>query len=491
MALGVLTVALSGAPSAAWSTVALEGDDLARLVAALLGPTPLLGDLAALSDQIGGRPTGSPANLRAVDWAAARFRDAGVDARRDPFTMPGLWLERSATARVFGSGVDFAPRVAAMPFSSGTPPGGATAPLLDAGFGTEEDFKRLGASARGGFLLVDTHELTDVEGLFREYAQAATIEARAGGAGAAGVVYVGSRPNSLLYRHNASLGLTNTKPMIVMERDAGKRALRLLRAGTALSLTERLDIESGPSYESFNVIGEIKGARSDEIVVMGAHLDSWDLGGGALDNGANVALMIDVARQMVRVGYKPARTIRFALWNGEEQGLNGSFGYTRAHEAELDRHVMAGSVDIGCGRITGFFTNGRAELVESVDRHLVPLAGLGPFTQVNAPIVGTDNFDFMLQGVPNLVANQEAATYGPNYHARSDELDKCDPLQLRLNAVVVAAVVYGFAEDAVRWPRQTRAEIDQLVRSTNLGQQMQSFGLLEAWTLGQRGRGLK
>ena len=207
------------------------------------------------------------------------------------------------------------------------------------------------------------------------------------------------------------------------------------------------------------MIGEIKGARSDEIVVMGAHLDSWDLGGGALDNGANVALMIDVARQMVRVGYKPARTIRFALWNGEEQGLNGSFGYTRAHEAELDRHVMAGSVDIGCGRITGFFTNGRAELVEAVDRHLVPLAGLGPFTQVNAPIVGTDNFDFMLQGVPNLVANQEAASYGPNYHARSDELDKCDPLQLRLNAVVVAAVVYGFAEDAVRWPRHTRAEI--------------------------------
>ena len=246
IALGVLTVALPGAPSAAWSNVALESDDLARLVAALLGPTPLLGDLAALSDQIGGRPTGSPANLRAVDWAAARFRDAGVDARRDPFTMPGLWLERSATARVSGTGVDFAPRVAAMPFSSGTPPDGATAPLLDAGFGTEEDFKRLGASARGGFLLVDTHELTDVEGLFREYAEATAIEARAGGAGAAGVVYVGSRPNSLLYRHNASLGLKNTKPMIVMERDAGKRALRLLRGGDGAVADRKARHRVGP-----------------------------------------------------------------------------------------------------------------------------------------------------------------------------------------------------------------------------------------------------
>jgi Zn-dependent M28 family amino/carboxypeptidase len=280
--------------------------------------------------------------------------------------------------------------------------------------------------------------------------------------------------------------------MIVIERDGGKRALRLLRSGLSLTLTERLDIQTGPAYESYNVIGEIRGAtRPDEIVLMGAHLDSWDLGTGALDNGANSVLMIDVVRQMMRLGLRPARTIRFVLWNGEEQGLNGSLGYTRSHLAEMDRHVVAGAVDIGCGRITGFFTNGRAELVTAVDRHLAPLSGLGPFTQINVPIVGTDNFDFLLQGVPNLVANQEPALYGPNYHARSDELDKCDPVQLRLNAAVVAAVVYGFAQDDARWARQTRAEIDALVRSTDLGQQMKNFGLLDAWNAGTRGRAVE
>jgi hypothetical protein len=462
------------------------------LVSALLGPTPLLDDLAALADGIGGRPTGSPSNLRAVEWAVARFSEAGVQATRDGFTMPALWLERSAAATITGDGIEFSPRVAAMPFSTATPPSGITASLVEVGLGSADEFKKLGERAKGAFLLVDTHELTDVEGLFREYAEATEIEARAEAAGSAGVVYVGSRPANLLYRHNASKGVTNTRPMIVMERDAGKRALRLLRSGRTLTLTERLDIQSGAAYESYNVIGEIRGSsRPDEIVLMGAHLDSWDLGTGALDNGANSALMIDVARQIVRLGLRPARTIRFVLWNGEEQGLNGSHGYTRSHLAELDRHVVAGSVDIGCGRITGFFTNGRAELVPAVDRYLQPVAGLGPFTQINVPIVGTDNFDFLLQGVPNLVANQEAALYGPNYHARSDEVDKCDPLQLRLNAATVAAVVYGFAEDDARWPRQTRGEIDALVKSTDLGQQMKNFGLLDAWNTGARGRALQ
>jgi hypothetical protein len=382
-------------------------DGLAALVAALLGPTPLIDDLATLTDRIGGRPTGSPANLRAVDWAVSRFRQAGAQASRDPFTMPALWLERSATATIAGDGVEFMPRVAAMPFSAGTPPSGTTAALVDGGFGADDDFKRLGVRARGAFVLVDTHELTDVDGLFREYAEATLIEARAETAGAAGVAYVGSRPADLLYRHNVSKGVANTRPMIVIERDGGKRALRLLRSGLSLTLTERLDIQTGPAYESYNVIGEIRGAtRPDEIVLMGAHLDSWDLGTGALDNGANSVLMIDVVRQMMRLGLRPARTIRFVLWNGEEQGLNGSLGYTRSHLAEMDRHVVAGAVDIGCGRITGFFTNGRAELVTAVDRHLAPLSGLGPFTQINVPIVGTDNFDFLLHLVPNLFGNK-------------------------------------------------------------------------------------
>ncbi|MBN1207757.1 MAG: M20/M25/M40 family metallo-hydrolase [Myxococcaceae bacterium] len=463
--------------------------ETSRLVATFLGETPLMSDLQSLVDEIGGRATGTQANLRAVDWALARFREAGVEARKEAFRMPVLWLERSAHATVRTGNVLFAARVAAMPYSTGTPKGGLTAPLLLVGKGTEKDFQALGAKARGVFLLVETEELKDIEGLFREYKEAAEIEQRAVAAGVAGLVYMGSRPNNLLYRHSVSLGERNTRPMIVMERDAALRAMRLLKTGKALTLTAELDVQSGPAYESYNVIGEIRGAtRPEEIIVVGAHLDSWDLGTGALDNGANVVMLLDIARQLRKLGLKPARTIRFALWNGEEQGMHGSWGYTKTHEAELDNHVMAASFDIGCGRITGFFSGRRPELSALVGQALEPVRGLGPFTQVDEPIVGTDNFDFMLHGVPNLVANQEPALYGPNYHARSDELDKCDALQLRLNAAITAALTYGFAQMDSRLPRHSRAQVEELARTSELIEAMKSFNLYEAWTSGKRGR---
>ena len=276
--------------------------------------------------------------------------------------------------------------------------------------------------------------------------------------------------------------------MMMMERDAAARALRLLRAGVALSLTAELDIQSGPAYQSFNVMGEIKGStKPDEIVLIGAHLDSWDLGTGVLDNGANAMMVIDMARQIRRLGITPARTIRFALWNGEEQNLNGSYGYTLAHAAELPRHVMASSYDIGTGRITGFFTGGRADLMAAVDRALAPVAGMGPYTHVNVPIVGTDNYDFMMQGVPNLVANQESANYGPNYHARSDEFGRADLRQLRLNAAIAAAATWGFATMDLALPRQSPEQVDSMVRNTDLADQMKAFNVYDAWTSGKRG----
>lgn len=464
--------------------------DVGRLVTALLSDTPMIRDLQQLTDRFGGRATGSDANKRAFDWALAQFRAAGVDARLEPFTMPGLWLERSASASVRGDGIAFAPRIAALPFSIGTAASGSTAPLLDGGRGDSAAFAALGGKARGGWVLIEQDELKDIDGLFKEYAEAGAIEARAWNAGALGIVYMGSRPNNLLYRHNLNLGYQNKTHLgVVMERDGALRALRLLRSGTALTLTATLDLDIGPAYQSANVIGEIRGStRPDEVVVIGAHLDSWDLGEGTLDNGANAMMVLDIARQIHRLGIRPARTIRFALWSGEEQGIYGSMGYTRTHAAELDKHVMTTSVDIGTGRITGFFTGGRPELLPAVDQALAPVAGLGPFTQVDVPIVGTDNYDFMLEGVANLVANQESANYGPNYHARSDEFAAADQHQMRLNTAILGAMTLRFAEMPVTWKRQSRAEIEALVDHTDLKAQMASFGMLDDWLNGVRGR---
>ncbi len=120
---------------------------------------------------------------------------------------------------------------------------------------------------------------------------------------------------------------------------------------------------------------------------------------------------------------------------------------------------------------------------------LEPVSGLGPFTQVNAPIVGTDNLDFMLQGVANIVANQEPALYGPNYHARSDEFDKCDTGQLRLNEAIIAAVTLGLANGDVTWRRQTPAEFEALLKATDLEPQMKMLqSLWSEWKSGVRGR---
>ena len=469
-------------------SVDAQEKDVDLLVAALLGNTPLRDDLRQLTDEIGGRPTGSKANLASVDWVLKAFETAGVTARKEAFSMPEFWLARSAAAEVSGD-VSFRPRVVSMPFSVATPQAGLTASLVDGGFGTDEDFARLEGGAKGAFVLVETHELKDIDGLFREYNDATLTERRAFEAGVAGVVYMSSRPNNLLYRHNASMGVDNEHPLLVMEREEAQRAMRLLRAGKRLSLTATIDVQVGGPYKSYNVIGEIRGSgQPEEIVVIGAHLDSWGLGTGANDNACNVVMMIDIARQMKRLGIIPRRTIRFALWNGEEQGFIGSWRYTQAHEEEMDRHVMALSVDIGSGRINGFFGGGRAEHLPLLEQALEPVSGLGPFQNINVPIVGTDNYDFMMQGVVNLVANHEPYNYGPTYHAESDTFDKVDLRQLRLNAAIVAAVTYGYANEDVTWERQARAEIEALIRSTDLGEQMRSMGLWETWEAGERGR---
>ncbi len=480
-----LMAALALATETAAGTAEVE-----RLVAALLGSTPMEEDLRVLTDEIGGRVTGSQANRRSVDWALERFRNAGVDARAEAFTMPALWLERSTRVSIEGD-VAFGARAVAMPFTPPTPPGGRVARLLDGGSGSDTDFARLGSRVRGAFVLIETRELTGLGGLFREYADANAIDTRAVAGAAAGVVVMASRPGDVLYRHMPSAGMDNTLTQIILERDAAERALRLLRAGRQLTLRAQVDAETGGPYESHNVIGEIPGSeRPEEVVLVGAHLDSWDLGTGALDNGCNVTMLIDLARQIRRLGLTPRRTIRFALWNGEEQSMIGSWGYVRTHADELDRHVMAASFDLGSGRINGFFTNGRAELVEFVDRALAPVAGLGPFRQVNEPIVGTDNFDFMLEGVANLVASQESANYGPNYHARSDTFEEVDLRQLRANAAVAAALTWAFADGEVTWGRHDRAQVETLMEESTLRDQMQAmgFGFWAQWTSGERGR---
>jgi len=467
----------------------IAADDTERLVAAMLGDTPVIDDLRELTDSIGGRVTGTPQNEAAVTWALEKFASAEVTARGEVFDMPAQWQEESVSARITGD-VEMTPSVIAKPFSKGTE-GLLRARLVDGGNGTAGDFERLGGAANGAWIIVEMPVLDDsigLAGLFAEYGASAATDQLANDAGAAGLIYMSSRPKNLLYRLPA-LAAMNTLPILLMEREHAQRTLRLLRGGASLDLEAKLDIDADYAYPATNVIAEIHGSeRPDEIVLMGAHLDSHDLGTGALDNGANVAMLIDIARQITRLGLKPRRTIRFALWNGEEQGLVGSWKYTEQHEAELGNHVVATSFDIGTGRITGFFTGGRAGLIPEMDAHLSPVAGLGPFTQINAALVGTDNFDFMIEGVPNLIAAQRDANYASNYHAESDTFDKVDQRQLKLNSAIAAAVTWGFANSTTSLPRLGHAEIAELIEQHDIEQSMRDFGAWDGWAAGERGR---
>ena len=484
----LLTIAASAGLAASQPANAAD-DDVERLVAAMLGDTPVVTDLQELTDSIGARVTGSDTNRDAVAWAAATLQQTGVAVITEDFQMPAVWQE-SFVAVVISGDATFDAKAVAKPFSISA--NALAGPLLDAGFGTEADFERLGSSANDAWLLIETPVLDDdvgLGGLFAEYAVAPGFEARAAAVGAAGVAVMSSRPRNLLFRHNAAAGSSNTQPLLVLEREHAKRALRLIRSGNTLDLTATIGVEQQENITATNVIAEIKGrSRPDEIVLFGAHLDSHDLGTGALDNGVNVVMLINIARQMTRLGLQPERTIRFALWNGEEQNLDGSWKYTQQHEDELDNHIVAASFDIGSGRTTGFFTGGRPGLAPLVDSYLAPVAGLGPFQQIDIPLVGTDNYDFMMQGVPNLVANQSDANYASNYHAESDTFDKVDLHQLRLNSAIAAAVIWGFANDTARLPRQTRAEVETLINSTDLEVQMKNFAVWDAWTDESRGR---
>jgi Zn-dependent M28 family amino/carboxypeptidase len=241
---------------------------------------------------------------------------------------------------------------------------------------------------------------------------------------------------------------------------------------------------------SRNVIAEIAGSdKKDEIVLVGAHLDAWDLGTGANDNGVSCAEVIDLARQIAASGLKPRRTIRFALFTGEEQGILGSAAYVERHLAEMDRHVAAVVYDIGSGRLTGMYLNGREEVRGPVEAALGRVAPLGPFVHSAEALDGTDNFYFLLAGVPNLVGMQDAAPYLPDYHAESDTFDKVDEREAKAAEAALAGVVWDLANREERiGKRQSRAEVDALIQATHLDEQMKAFGQWDAWLATPAGR---
>lgn len=461
-----------------------------KLIEGALGESPLAENLRRLTDEIGGRVSGSPEAARAVAWGAAAFRDAGVDVHTEKYTIPATWSEGATHFEVL-SPAPFPVHLVSVAWTAGTPAKGVEAPVIFAGEGTQADFARIGPSAKGAIVLVHSGILRTWDDLFQEYMNAPGIIARAKTAGAAAILWTSTRERMLLYRHiNSMTGNIEEFPQAIVAREDALRLENFLSAGKAVRARLEIPNRVGGPVEQENVVAEIRGReKPDEWVLLGAHLDSWELGTGALDNGCNAAMVIEAARDILRSGVKPRRSIRFVLFTGEEQGMLGSWAYARAHRAELDRARAVIVFDMGIGRVSGYMLGGRRDIEAGVREALKPLESWGVTQHVMDAPLGTDNFDFLVEGVPTLIANQEEANYILNYHAASDTFDKVDILQLKINTAIAAVTAFGVAERAEPLgPRQSRGEIESLLKSSGLEPQMKTAGIWPLWESGERGR---
>jgi carboxypeptidase Q len=461
------------------------------MIQSALGPSPLEENLRYLTDTIGGRVTGSPAADRAAGWAVEAFRHAGVDeVHTEQFTIPLGWSEGRTRLEVL-SPEPFPVHLVSIGWSPPTPEGGLTASVVDVGFGDPAGFAKAGDAVKGAIALVHTNLLVTWVDLDNEYSLQPAIIDRAIQAGAAAIFWMSTRPNLLLYRHNLSVnGELERLPQAVVAREDAERIARFLHAGQAVRVHFDMPNRVTGPVTSENVVAEIRGReKPDDFVLLGAHLDSWDLGTGALDDGCNAAMVIDAARVIHASGTIPRRSIRFVLFSGEEQGMLGSAAYVRAHQAELDRMVAAIIFDDGDGAVTGFSLGGRKDILAAVRDALQPVASLGVRDFTLDAGSDSDNFDFWLQGIPALVANQEPANYMLNYHAASDTFDKVDIAAVKRETAIAAVSAFALADREERLgPRLSRSQIELLMKDTGVDQDMRIDGFWPLWQSGQRGR---
>ena len=474
--------ALSASPAAPRKTPAISSEVLSDR-------SHFEEDLRILCDEVGGRPTGSMAYGAALRWGLDAFRRAKVDTVvLEPYDAPAKWEPVAAEASVVAP-VRFPLRVVSFGNAPSTS-GKLDAPLVDAGTGRREDFERLGSRARGAIALVRTKPILSFDDLFAEYLGGPEMVRAAEASGAAAILFMSTRPRDLLYRHAITFdGTLISVPIAMVSREQGLRLGRLLDRGEEPRLALTIENRIGGPWKPENVVAEIRGsAKPEEVVLLGAHLDSWDLGTGALDNGVNSALVVEVARA-IAAGPRPMRTVRFVLFTGEENGLLGSRGYVAGHRDEMDRYDAVLIHDIGDGKVIGYYTDGRPDLHAALSRVLAPVSGWGAAGLNDEAILGTDNFDFLLEGVPNLIANQETARYLADYHAESDTFDKVDVRQARRNAAIAAVAASGIANAPARLgKRQSRAEIGEVLARSGIAGQMKNYGLWADWETGKRGR---
>jgi hypothetical protein len=425
-------------------------------------------DLAYLSDVIGPRLTGSPEVRAANVWTTRKFREYGVDsAWTEPWTFGRGWQRGPIVVELLAPHRQelMAASWAWTPGTSGPETGNVA--LIDGS--SAEDFAQHYAgrlrgmwvmtrppalihnsdgppmthadSVRADSVLHAATAMTDAQRKFRR--DLPVILAREG---ALGMLSDGSKEFALLTMSGSPLQ-PYPLPNIVLPHETYAMFARLRHADVTVTL--RADITNILTVDTLtatNTIAEIRGTEHpDQVVLLGAHLDSWDLATGTTDNGAGAIAVLEAARILAAVKARPARTIRFALFTGEEEGLMGSEAYAKAHAAELAKYQAVLVLDNGTGRVTGIALQGRRELHDAWGALLTPISELGPFSIRSANKGGTDHLSFLPYGVPAFNYDQETRGYGHTHHSQVDTYDHALPDDLAQAATVMAVNAYQLA----------------------------------------------
>ena len=479
--LAALAFLLAGLPIVAQSNDAVMQE-------ALKANTPLQENLRVLTDEIGGRVAGTPAMTKAEQWAIDGFKQAGADSvRTEDFAIAQSWSEGDTQVNVVAP-VEFQVHAVSLGWIAPVPH--TTSRVVDVGMGTTEDFAKAG-DITGAILLVHSKVLATWDDLFEEYFSAPGVIERAVKGKALLIAFTATRDYDILYRHiNTMNGKMDVIPQVLLAREDALRIARFIANGQKVQMSVSMPNKVGQAITARNVIAEIKGSDlAGEVVIFGAHLDSWNLGTGALDNGCNAATVIDTVRAIKAAGIHPRRTMRFILFSGEEQGMLGSLAYVRAHRSEMDNITAVYVLDAGDGAFTGFSTQGRKDVVGALTPLLQPFASYKATEITNDAELGTDNYDFMIEGVPTILPNQETSNYLINYHATSDTFDKVDFAQLKKNEAMSALLMVELANLPQRLgPRLSRKQIEATFPDTHLDDAMKGFRIWEQWASGERGR---
>lgn len=420
-----------------------------RIIGAALADSAAYARLGVLVDTFGNRLSGSDNLEHAIDWIIAEMgKDGLANVRGEPAMVP-VWVRGAESAELV------APRPMPLPMlglggSVATPPDGITAEVLVVS--SFADLEAHGDEARGKIVLFDVP--------FTNYGE--TVQYRVNGAvaaarhGAVASLIRSVTPNSQRTPHTGVMLYVDSVTKIPHAALTVEDAMMLHRMqdrGERIVVRLRMSARTLPDRESRNVMGELVGSeRPDEVVVMGGHIDSWDVGQGAMDDGGGVVAAWEALRVLQRLGLRPRRTIRVVGWTNEENGSRGGIAYRDAHRDALDRHVLAIESDAGVFAPHGFGFTGSDSALAIVQQVGALLEGIGA-GRITRGGGGSDIGPIMREGVPGMGLDVDETRYFWYHHTDADMLDKLDPREMALCVASLAVMAYVVADLPAPLPR--------------------------------------